>query len=198
MKKLIQHFTATNLTKLFAVASLLLVGFAGTGFAQTGEDEYKIRVDILGVPGEGVGGSIESFQFNSNVSADLGAVTGAQASRTKFSPVVITKGIDSATPKLQTICAGGQRLSRVQISFARSNRLLKNGEQVFLRIVLEDVLVTSATIRLPKAQDAKGALTAGEPEEDVAFSFSRITWIYTLPNGGTIREGWDLRSGREM
>lgn len=195
MKKLNHHFTVI---KLIVVASVLLACFAGTGLAQTGEDDYKIRVDILGVPGEGVGGSIESFQFNSNVSAELGAVTGAQASRAKFSPVVITKGIDSATPKLQTICAGGQRLRQVQISFARSNRMLKNGEQVFLRIVLEDVLVSSANIRLPKTQDAKGALAAGEPEEEVAFSFSRITWIYTLPNGGTVREAWDLRSGREL
>lgn len=198
MKKLIQHFTATNLTKLFAVASLLLVGFAGTGFAQTGEDEYKIRVDILGVPGEGVGGSIDSFQFNSIVSAEMGGVTGAQASRAKFSPVVITKGIDSATPKLQTICAGGQRLSRVQISFIRSNRRMKNGEQVFLQILLEDVQVSSVNLRLPKSTGSEGALALGEPSEDVAFSFGRITWIYTLPNGSTIREGWDMRSNREL
>lgn len=195
MKKQIHNFTAI---KLIVVASVLLACFVGTGLAQAGEDDYKIRVDIMGVPGEGVGGSIESFQFNSNVSAELGAVTGAQASRTKFSPVVITKGIDSATPKLQTICAGGQRLRQVQISFVRSNRMLKNGEMVFLRIVLEDVLVTSTNIRLPKMTDAKGALAAGEPEEEVAFSFSRITWIYTMSNGNTIREAWDLRSSREM
>lgn len=198
MKKLIHHFTATNLTKLFAVASLLLFGFAGTGFAQTEESEYKVRVDILGVPGEGIGGSIESFQFNSNISAELGGVTGAQSGKAKFSPIVITKAIDSATPKLQTICASGQRLSRVQISLIRSNRRMKNGEQVFLQIVLEDVQVSSVNLRLPKLTGADGSLSSSEPSEDVAFSFGRITWIYTLPNGGTIREGWDMRSSREL
>ena len=198
MKNLIHHFTATNLTKLIAVASLLLFGFAGTTFAQTEESEYKVRVDILGVPGEGVGGSIESFQFSSNVSTDLSAVTGAQASRAKFSPIVITKGIDSATPKLQTICASGQRLSRVQISLIRSNRRMKNGEQVFFQIVLDDVQVSSVYLRLPKLTGSDGALPSSEPSEDVAFSFGRITWIYTLPNGGTIREGWDMRSNREL
>jgi type VI secretion system Hcp family effector len=194
MKKPIQHFTATSLTRLIAVASLMLVSFIGTGLAQTGEDDYKIRVDILGVPGEGVGGSIESFQFNSNLGVDFGGANGSHASRAKFSPMVITKGIDGATPKLQTLCAGGQRLSRVQISFIRSNRLLRNGEQVFYRIVLEDVQISSVSTRVPKTSGGKVA----EPEEDVAFSFGRITWIYTLPNGGTIREGWDVRSSREL
>lgn len=194
MKKLNHNFAVI---KLIVVASVLLACFAGTGLAQAGEDDYKIRVDILGVPGEGIGGSIEAFQASSGVAADLSS-TGISSSRAKFAPVVITKGIDSATPKLQTICAGGQRLRQVQISFIRSNRLLKNGEMVFLRIVLEDVLVSSSNIRLPKTQDAKGALAAGEPEEEVALSFSRITWIYTLPNGGTVREAWDLRSGREL
>lgn len=194
MKKLIHHFTAI---KLIVTASVLLACFAGTGLAQGGEDDYKIRVDIAGVPGEGVGGSIEAFQASSGVAAELSS-NGLSASRSKFAPVVITKGIDSATPKLQTICAGGHHLRQVQISFIRSNRKFKDGEQVFLRIVLEDVLVNSTNIRLPKAKDANGALAAGEPEEAVAFSFSRITWIYTLPNGGTIREAWDLKTAREL
>lgn len=193
MKTLIHHFTAT---RLIVTAIVLLICFAGTGLAQSAEDDYKVRVDIIGVPGDGVGGSIESFQFESNLTVDTGGAIGAP--RPKFSPVVITKGIDSASPKLQTICASGQRLHQVQISFIRVNRQLRNGEQVFYRIVLEDVLVSSVTTRLPKQSDSKTGLTAGEPEEDVAFTFGRITWMYTLANGNTIREGWDLRANREM
>ncbi|MBS1790618.1 MAG: type VI secretion system tube protein Hcp [Acidobacteria bacterium] len=195
MKTLIHHFTAT---KLIVASAFFLFCFAGTGWAQSAEDDYKVRVDIIGVPGDGVGGSIESFQFNSNVTVDTGGATGAQAGRAKFSPIVITKSIDSASPKLQTICAGGQHLHQVQISFIRVNRQLRNGEQMFYRIVLEDVLVSSVTTRLPKQSDSKTGLTAGEPEEDVAFTYGRITWMYTLANGNTIREGWDLRANREM
>lgn len=195
MKPMIHHFTVT---KLIVAACLLLVCFVGTGLAQSSEDEYKVRVDIIGVPGDGVGGSIESFQFESNLTVDTGGATGAQTGRAKFSPIVITKSIDSASPKLQTICAGGQHLRQVQISFIRSNRLLKNGEQVFYRIVLEDVMVSSVTTRLPKQGDSKTGLAAGAPEEDVAFTFGRITWMYTLANGNTIREAWDLRANREM
>lgn len=194
MKKQIHYFTVI---KSIVTACLLLVCISATGLAQSAESDYKLRVDIVGVPGEGIGGSIEGAQFVSGLVMDSSA-TGASVSRAKFAPIVITKPIDSATPKLQTICAGGQRLHQVQISFIRTNRMLKNGEQVFLRIMLEDVQVTSVNIRLPKQGDAKSMLDSGEPYEEVAFSFSRITWTYTLANGNTIREAWDLRTGREM
>ncbi len=194
MKKQIHYFTVI---KSIVTACLLLVCVSATGLAQSAENDYKLRVDIVGVPGEGIGGSIEGAQFVSGLVMDS-STTGASISRAKFTPIVITKPIDSATPKLQTICAGGQRLHQVQISFIRSNRLLKNGEQVFLRITLEDVQVTSVNIRLPKQGDAKSMLDSGDPYEEVAFSFGRITWTYTLANGNTIKEAWDLRSGREF
>ena len=73
---------------------------------------------------------------------------------------------------------------------------MKNGEQVFLQILLEDVQVASVNLRLPKLTGSDGALALGEPSEYVVFSFNRVTWIYILLNGGTIR--WDTRSGREM
>ncbi len=194
MKKLIHHFTAT---KLIIATCLMLVCVNAAGLAQSAEDDFKVRVDIVGVPGEGIGGSIEAIQFNSGLVTDSSA-TGASAGRAKFSPIVITKSIDAATPKLQTICAGGQRLSRVQISLIRSNHRMKNGEQVFLQILLDDVQVTSVTTRLPKLTASDGSLSSSEPSEDVAFSFGRITWIYTMSNGSTIKEAWDLRSNREM
>ncbi len=194
MKKQIHHFTVI---KLIVTACLLLVCASVTGLAQSAESDYKLRVDIVGVPGEGIGGSIEGAQFASGLVMDSNS-TGASVSRAKFTPIVITKPIDSATPKLQTICAGGQRLHQVQISFIRINKTLRNGEQVFLRIMLEDVQVTSVNLRLPKQGDAKSMLDSGEPYEEVAFSFGRITWTYILANGNTIREAWDVRSGREM
>lgn len=194
MKKLNHHFTVA---KLIVAVSLLLICIAATGQAQSAEDDYKIRVDIVGVPGEGIGGSIDAAQFSSGLQTDLSA-TGASIGRAKFTPAVITKGIDSASPKLHALCAGGHRLSRVQISFIRSNHRMKNGEQVFLQILLDDVQVTSINLRLPQMGGAKSQLDSGEPYEEVAFSFGRITWIYTLANGSTIREGWDLRTSRDL
>lgn len=193
MKPLIHHFTVT---KLIVAACLLLVCFVGTGLAQSAEDDYKLRIDIVGVPGDGAGGSIEGVQYSGGVAAEMGAITGAQAGKAKFSPIVITKVIDSATPKLQTICAAGQRLSHVQISVIRSNRSLRNGEQVFLKILLDDVQVSSVNTRLPKSNDPRSLTVAGEPYEEVSFTYGRITWIYILPNGSTIQEAWDLRTNR--
>lgn len=67
-----------------------------------------------------------------------------------------------------------------------------------MQILLEDVQVTSVNLRLPKLTGLDGALALGELSEYFVFSFNRITWIYTLPNDGTIREGCDTRSGREL
>ena len=50
-----------------------------------GEDDYNIRVDILGFPGEGIGGSIEPFQFNSNVTAEMGGVRRAKPNSLRLS-----------------------------------------------------------------------------------------------------------------
>lgn len=194
MKKLVHHFTAIKLT---VVAGLLLACSAATAVAQSAEDLYLVRVDIVGVPGEGVGGSIEATQFSATVAADV-STTGAQAGKAKFSPVVITKAIDLATPKLLSFCATGQRLAHVQISVARVNRLQKGGERVFYKILLDDVLVSSVTSRFPKASDPKDLVDAGGPLEEVAFTYSRITWVYTMPNGSTVKEGYDLRMNREV
>lgn len=194
MKKLIHNFTAI---KLIVIAGLLLACSAATVQAQ--EETYLVRVEIVGVPGEGAGGSIEAVQFSSSLTTDLGGgVTGAQASRAKFAPIVITKGIDMATPKLLSFCASGQRLSRVQISVIRVNHLQRNGEQVFYRILLDDVQVSSVTARFPKSTDPKSLVDSGGPLEEVAFTYGRINWIYTLPNGSTVKEGFDLRTGRDF
>ncbi len=195
MKKLIHHFT---LIKLIVVAGLLLACSASAALAQSAENSYLVRVEIVGVPGEGAGGSIEATQFSSSLSAELGSATGAQVGKAKFAPIIITKGIDMATPKLQSFCATGQRLSHVQISVIRVNPLQRNAEQVFYRIVLDDVQISSVVARFPKSTDPKSLLDSGEPLEEVAFTYSRINWIYTLPNGSTVKEGFDLRMNREL
>ena len=193
MKKLIHHFTAIS---LIVVAGLLLACSAATVLAQ--EETYLVRVEIVGVPGEGAGGSIEAVQFSSSLAAELGNATGAQAGRAKFAPIVITKGIDMATPKLLSFCASGQRLSHVQISLIRVNRVQRSGEKVVYRILLDDVQISSVTSRFPKATDPKSLVVPGEPLEEVAFSYGRITWMYTLQNGTTVKEGFDLRTGRDF
>lgn len=92
-----------------------------------GEDDYNIRVDILGFPGEGIGGSIESFQFNSNVTAEMGGVTGAQASKAKFSSIV-SKGLDRTRPSCKpfALVGKGYRVCQSASSACRKPKMQKD------------------------------------------------------------------------
>lgn len=194
MNNFIRQFTAI---KLIFVTSLLLALATTAALAQEkAEDRYKLRVDIPGIAGEGLGGAIDAVGTDSVLTMSVDSVSGASSGRPKFAPLVITKAIDAATPKLFEACASGDHLRLVQVSWIRSNHMSKGGEVVYFRVILEDVQITSIRSRLPNQNDSKG-IELG-PVEDVAFSFGRITWIYTLPNGGTIKEGYDVRAGRRI
>ncbi|MGH9801399.1 MAG: type VI secretion system tube protein TssD [Blastocatellia bacterium] len=188
MNKLTYRFTTI---KLLVTVGLLLVCVAATGLAQ-GEEKYRLRVDITGIGGEGFGGGIDAIgtdQLLSMVVNETGVV-----GRAKFEPIVITKAIDSATPRLFDVCAGGDRLHSVTINWIRSNHLGRNTETIYFKVILEDVQITSIRARLPNQNDSKGQQLG--PVEDVAFKFGRIRWVYTLPNGATINAGYDLRTNR--
>ncbi|MFN0108790.1 MAG: Hcp family type VI secretion system effector [Blastocatellia bacterium] len=194
MNNFIRQFTAI---KLIFITTLLLALAATTSLAQEkGEDRYKLRVDIPGIAGEGLGGAIDAVGTDSLLTAAVDSGTGASSGRPKFNPLVITKAIDSATPKLFDACAGGDHLRLVQVSWIRSNHMSKGGEVVYFKVILEDVQITSVRSRLPNQNQASG-IELG-PVEEVTFSFGRITWIYTLPNGGTIKESYDVRAGRRI
>lgn len=193
MNKLIHHqFTVI---RLIIAVGLLLAGGVATSLAQAKEgDQLRVRVDITGIPGDGIGGSIEAFgsdQLLSKVGAGDG---GASSGKAQFDPVIVTKAIDAATPKLYEACASGKHLSQVQVTFTRTNRQSRNGEMAYFKVIMEDVLVSSVRSRLPNQNDPQGADLG--PIEDVAFSFGRITWIYTLPNGNTVRASWDVKANR--
>ncbi|MEK7829531.1 MAG: type VI secretion system tube protein Hcp [Acidobacteriota bacterium] len=194
MNNFIRQFTTI---KLVFITTLLLALAATTSLAQEkGEDRYKLRVDIPGIAGEGLGGAIDAVGTDSLLTVAVDSGTGASSGRPKFNPLVITKAIDRATPKLFDACAGGDHLGLVQVSWIRSNHMSKGGEVVYFKVILEDVQITSVRSRLPNQNQASG-IELG-PVEEVAFSFGRITWIYTLPNGGTIKESYDVRAGRRI
>ncbi len=193
MNKLIHHqFTVI---RLIIAVGLLLAGGAATSLAQAKEgDQLRVRVDITGIPGDGIGGSIDAFGSDQLLTKVGGGDGGGGSGKAQFDPVIITKAIDAATPKLYEACASGKHLSQVQVTFTRSNRQSRNGEMAYFKVIMEDVLVSSVRSRLPNQNDPQGADLG--PIEDVAFSFGRITWIYTLPNGNTIRASWDVKANR--
>src|SRR5215216_7624885 len=138
------------------LASVMLLGpAAGQARAKDNEPSAKIkmRVEITGVSGDGVGGSIEAFgsdQLLTLTESDTGG--GGGAGKATFGPLVITKDVDSATPKLFLKAAAGVHMAIVKINWVRKNPLT-GLEETYFSVSLEDVVITSLRTRLADQRD---------------------------------------------
>lgn len=190
------------------VAQLPLIIFAGllpllgatAGYAQKrgkedGRQEIRLLVTIPGIPGDGAGGTIEAFGSDQSLSVPLldGPSIPGRPGKPQFSPLTIIKAVDRATPKLFVASASGTRIPTVQIDWVR--KCSRNGgDEVFFTVVLQDVLITLVRSGLPNQNDPK-AEPLGSVEQ-IGFSFGKIQWTFFLPDGTSVRGGFDLNEDR--
>jgi type VI secretion system Hcp family effector len=175
----------------FAVFAGVLMFVCATGaYAQGGAkknaDTGNIKVVITGIPGDNADGSIEAFAIDQQIG--LRQLADSQASRPAFA-VTITKGIDSASPRLALFLATGGHLSRVIITWTKidpATQLVSS-----YTVSLSDVLINSIRQRPANAKDPESKDLA--EYEEVGFSFGRIEWEYRSPNGAQTRGGFDIR-----
>jgi type VI secretion system secreted protein Hcp len=98
--------------------------------------------------------------------------------------------VNKASPKLFLACANGAHIKNAILTLRRSG-----GTTVeFLKWTLSDVTVASY-------QTAAGVPPGEMPTDQVSLRFTKIETEYTpvKPDGspgGTIKEGWDLRTNR--
>jgi type VI secretion system secreted protein Hcp len=183
----------SQLTSLIIAGLLLLIG-ATTGHAQKRAKEIRMQAHITGIPGDGVGGAIDAFgsdQFVTNTTPSVGG-GGAGSGKAEFGPLVITKTVDRATPKLFLACATGVHFPQVQVDWVRSNR--NGSEEVFFTVLLQDVTITSVRSGLPNQNDPNSESPG--PLEQISFNFGKIQWTYFLPDGTPVRGGYDLSANR--
>ena len=109
--------------------------------------------------------------------ASGGAGGGGGAGKVQFKPIVITKPIDTSTPKLFQALVTGARLPAVQIDFVRSDGA--GGDEVFYSVKLEHVIVTDI-----HQQDA--GKSDGHMLEQVSLDFESIE---ITEGGGTASGG---------
>jgi type VI secretion system Hcp family effector len=108
-----------------------------------------------------------------------------------FGPVVITKGVDSATPKLLVRSATGTHIPTVKIHWLRKNPL--NGlEEPYFTAQLEDVVITALRTRLADQRDPQSL--PGSAVEEVSFTFVRIQLFFLRSDGAVVSGGYDTRS----
>jgi type VI secretion system secreted protein Hcp len=113
---------------------------------------------------------IPCSQFLLSLTVPRDQATGQPSGRRQYSPVVVTKGWDAASPQILTAAATNEVLVLVEFEFTKPT---PDGRE----FVFETVKLTNATISA--AKQYIGFPDAGEPPnprdlEDVSFTFQKI------------------------
>jgi type VI secretion system secreted protein Hcp len=141
--------------------------------------KIKLRVEITGISGDGPGGTIEAFgsdqliEFSECVSCGGGG-------KVVFGPLVITKDVDSASPKLLFDVETGSHIQQVRIDWIRKNPVT-GADQVYFTTILEDVVVVSFRTRVADQRDPLSL--QGGTVEDVGLKAKTTQFFYLQPDG---------------
>jgi len=106
-----------------------------------------------------------------------GGTGGGGTGKVQFKPIVVTKPIDTSTPKLFEALVTGRHLPAVQIDFVRAHGA--GGDEVFYSVKLEQVIVTDI-------HQTDAGKAGGHPLEQVALDFQSIE---ITEGGGTASGG---------
>ena len=161
---------------------------------------FDAFLKIDGIPGESTDDKhkdwIEIESFNQGLvqpaSATASSVGGATAERVEHSPLMITKLLDKATPKLLEACCTGKHIKEVTIELCRAG-----GDKLkYMEIKLEQVVVSSVDV------SGSSASESGFPTESISLNYGKIKWTYTQQRrndgsgGGNVISGWDLTANK--
>ena len=97
---------------------------------------------------------------------------------TNFSDIVIVKDMDSASPSLAQACATKEQIAQGEIA-------LVSGKDTYLKVTLEDVIVSSVSVGFHSAE--------ARPSETVSMRYRKATWEW-----GTAKAGYDLRQNQKV
>jgi type VI secretion system secreted protein Hcp len=181
----------------FAVFTGALMFVCASGaYAQEGgkknPDTGNIKMVIPGIPGDNVDGSIDVFAIDQQIG--FTQPDDISTGRPTFA-IMVTKGIDSASPRLSLFTVMRRPLAqRVIITLSKVDPATK--EVSSYTIQLTNVSITSVRQMPANAKDPASKDSA--EYEQIAFTFTRIEWTYRLPNGTQTHAGFDIAQGRPL
>ena len=142
------------------------------------DDKHKDEIEIL------------SFSWGVANSQTItgGAGGGGGVGKASFHDMVFTHGIDKASPSLLRACATGVHIKEATITHRKAGK----GQQEFLIIKMNDVIVTSVALN-----DASGGSS-----ENVGLAFGQVDFAYSpqKPNGqldAAIHFKYDIKANKE-
>ncbi len=177
------HRRVLWLAPLLVIAVAFTLGFAPQGPAPRPvlAPASPIFLQLDGVPGEVTvpdqpsGIAIQSLAWGAT--APAASSVGAAGGKSRPQPVVLTKTVGKATPKLIEMLAVGKHLKDARITLTRGGR-------AYLTYTLQDVLVSGYSVKTGEG-DAM-------PMEQFSLNFTKITISYVDPDGNAQTYTWDL------
>lgn len=144
-----------------------------------------------GVPGESVDAQfpnqIEIESWSWGVTGAPVVVGGGGTGKATFQDIHFSKHIDKSSPVLMLACASGRHYPTATISVRKAGG---DKPQVYLKITLSDVLVSSYSI-------GGSSASAEAPTEQISFTYGKIKVEYTPQStdgslGQPVIFSWDL------
>ena len=166
---------------IFILPSLFLTVQTAQAKDNNAVQKIKVRVQITNISGDGPGGTIDAFGSDQPISiAESSGGGGGGAGKVVISPLVITKDVDSASPQLLSAALAGRHIQQVRVDLIRKNPAT-GADQVYLSILLNDVLIDSFRTRVADQRDPQSLQDA--TVEDVGFTAQTTQFSYLGPNG---------------
>ena len=176
---------------VFVTLALLFGAMIAPRSADAAAVDMFVKLD--GVDGESTDdrhrGWIQAFSVQTGIATpQVNPGSGAGAAKPHFSDLHFAHHIDKASPTLAMHAAGGSRIKTVVLEFRRTN-----SREVFYKITLTDVVITSIAVNV----------TGDSVGEQVALAFSRIEWEAReqRPDGTTVpgtKGGWDVTRNAKL
>lgn len=157
--------------------------------------DYFLKID--GVAGESTDDKhkdeiqIESFSWGESNTV-ISSSAGASAGKVTSQSLNIVKKLDKASPMLMIGCATGTHYKTAIVTARKAG-----GSQLdYLKITLEDVLVSSYQVAGPAASN-------GAPMDQVSLNFARLEISYKEQKqdgslGGEIKQKYDFAANKKV
>ena len=141
------------------------------------DDKHKDEIEIL------------SFSWGVSNAGSMSSGTGGGEGKATFHDLSFTHKIDKASPVLMQACATGVHLKDATIT----NRKAGKGQQEYLVIKMNDVIITSVT---------HGGTGGGDASENVSIAFAKVAVEYKPQKAdGSLEAGihfkYDLKAQKE-
>lgn len=143
------------------------------------DDKHKDEIEAL------------AWSWGVSQAGSIHAGGGGGSGKANFSDLSFTHYIDKASPNLLKSCANGEHVKEVKLAVRKAGR----GEQDFLVITMDDVIITSVA-----ATDDGGD---GGLLETVSLQFAKVDFEYKPQKAdGSLEAGvhfkWDIKANKEV